>query len=151
MGYKLHGMVLRKGHIRIFKNKEKMEIELWRFGEIKYNFPNMTLDEYQKKVINPIRNQAFTGFNSISRQFFENQNKNVRKLSIISYRILNYISYCHLFFAYCLGYITEDDLEKCLIKDINILNIIETNWNLLKESLQKKQYKFNSNIYEYDI
>ena len=138
IGSKIHGMVIRDGHLRIFKDEKQRDDQLGKYNEVSPNFPNMTLDDYQKKVINPIRNQVSTGFNSISREFFENQNKNVRKLSIIGYRLLNYISYCHLFFAYCLGYITEDNLKKCLIKDMNILKIIETNWNLLKESLQKR-------------
>jgi hypothetical protein len=53
------------------------------------------------------------GFNEIDKGFFENQDKNIRKLSNIGYRLLNFISYCHLFYSYCLGNINQEELNKC--------------------------------------
>ena len=133
-----HGMVIRDGHFRIFKDEGQKQEQMEAYGEIDENFPNLTLAEYKLTVIEPIKQQTTFGFYSISRQFFENQNKNLRNLSIIGYRLLNYICYCHLFFAYCLDYISEKDLQLCLIQGMDILKIIETNWILLKQSLQKK-------------
>ena len=137
IGPKNHGMERRKGHLRIFKNEKQKKIQMEKFGDHDLNIPNMILKDYKREIIDLI-NENSAGFNEISKKFFENQNKNIRKLSIIGYRLLNYIIYCHLFFAYCLGYISEDNLKKRLIQDMDIINIINTNWNLLKQSLQKK-------------
>ena len=137
-GAENHGMVIRKGHIRIFRDKNQKEEQMDMFDEIDINIPNMILADYKMKVIEPIKNQSVCGFISISKEFFEKDNKNIRNLSIIGYRLLNFINYCHLFFAYCLGFIPEQNLNLYLIKNMDILKIIETNWNKLKESLQKK-------------
>ena len=133
-----HGMLLRKGHLRIFKNKEAKEIEMGRFNESDENFPNMTLDEYMKKVIEPIKNKCKFGFNPVSRSYFESQQKEIRQLSEIGYRLLNFIAYSFLFFSFCTDCITKEKLSKYLIEDMNILQIIETDWKFLSEALKKK-------------
>ena len=132
-----HGMVVRPGHYRLFKDIAQKQGQMNRWRDPEENIPNLILEDYYKKVIEPIKNSPSFGFNSISRDYFENQNKNIRKLSNIGYRLLNLISYYHLFFTYCLGNISEQNLEKYLIKNMNILKIIETDWDKLKESLQK--------------
>ena len=133
-----HGMVIRDGHYRIFKDAKQKVGQMSRWKDPDENIPNMLLDDYIKKVIEPIRKKSNFGFNSISRDFFENQNKKVRNLSNIGYRLLNFISYCHLFYGYCLGYISEENLKKNLIQNMTIIKIIQTDWILLKESLQKQ-------------
>ena len=133
-----HGMILREGHYRIFRDAKQKVSQMSRWHDPDENIPNLLLDEYIKKVIEPIRKSCSFGFNSISRDYFENQKKKVRNLSNIGYRLLNFISYCHLFFSYCLGYIPENNLNKYLIQNMSILKIIQTDWNLLKESLQQK-------------
>ena len=133
-----HGMVIREGHLRIFKNIEVKEAQMGRFHESDRNFPNMIYEDYLKKVIEPIKNKCSYGFSNITKDFFEKRDKNLRNLSEIGYRLLNFISYSFLFFSYCLDNITKEEMEKCLIKDMNILQIIETDWNLLSEALKKK-------------
>ena len=133
-----HGMVIRPGHLRIFRDKAHKEGQMSRWKDPDENIPNILLEDYKKNFIDPIRKKPGFGFNSISRDYFENQNKKVRNLSNIGYRLLNFISYCHLFFSYCIGYISEENMKKYLIKNTDILRIIEIDWNLLKESLQRK-------------
>ena len=133
-----HGMVVRPGHYRIFKDLDHKESQMSLYNEPDENIPNLILDEYIKKVIEPIRETPAFGFNSVSRDYFENQNKKVRKLSMIGYRLLNLISYYHLFYSYCLGYISEINMKKYLIQNTDIIKIIEIDWDLLKESLQQK-------------
>ena len=84
-----------------------------------------------------IRNKPDLGFHSVDKYFFEKQDKKIRKLSNIGYRLLNFISYCHLFYSFCLDNITLEKFKKCLIKDCDILQIIQIDWNLLKEALQR--------------
>jgi len=109
-----------------------------KYDDSEANIPFKYLNQYKSEVIEPILNKATYGFTQISMDYFKSQDKDVRNLSIIGYRLLNFIAYCHLFFAYCLGYISEENMKQYLIKDMNILQIIKSDWNLLKESLQKK-------------
>ena len=133
-----HGMVIRNGHYRIFKNIEQKNAQMAKWGEIDENIPNIILDDYIKDVIEPIRlGNTILGFNVIDKEFFEKKDKKIRKLSNIGYRLLNFIAYSHLYYSYCIGKLTEQDLNKYLIKDCNILQIIEINWNLLKEALNE--------------
>ena len=74
----------------------------------------------------------------MDRYYFEDQFKKVRKLSNIGYRLLNFISYCHLFYSFCLENISEEFLNKCLILNCDIITIIKIDWDLLKEAFMEK-------------
>ena len=130
-------MVIRPGHDRLFKNKGHKEREMEKYDDSDANIPFKYLDQYKSEVIDPILNKAGYGFTQVSMDYFKSQNKDVRHLSIIGYRLLNFIAYSHLFFAYCLGYISEENMKPYLAKDMDIIQIIKSDWNLLKESLQK--------------
>ena len=88
-----HGMVVRPGHYRIFKNQEQKVSQMSRWHDPEENIPNKLLDVYIKEVIDPIRKQSSFGFNIVERDYFERKDKKVRKLSNIGYRLLNFISY----------------------------------------------------------
>ena len=145
-------MVVRLGHYRIFKDKEQKAVQMGKWNDSDENIPNMTLEEYITNIIEPITKEKLSlGFNSIDKEYFEKKDKTIRNLSNIGYRLLNFIAYSHLFFSNCIGKITKEELNKYLIKNCYILQIIEINWNLLKEALNQKNYRFNSNIYKHDI
>ena len=133
-----HGMNTRPGHYRIFKDKVQKEGQMEMYDEPDANIPNKLLFQYLNEIIEPIRNKQNYGFNQITNIFFQSKNKKIRNLSQIGYRLLNFICYNYLFFSYCLDYVSEENLNKYLIKNMNILEIIELDWNLLKESLQQK-------------
>ena len=133
-----HGMVIREKHWRIFKNQAQKNSQMSRWGDPDENIPNILLDNYIKEVIDPIRKNSSFGFNTIDKDYFENHDKKIRKLSNIGYRLLNFISYCHLFYSYCIGNINKDFFDNCLIKNCSILKIIQIDWDLLKEALQEK-------------
>ena len=131
-------MIIRDGHYRLFRDQQHKVSQMSRWGDPDANIPNKLFKEYIYEVIDPIRQKSSFGFNAIDRDYFERQNKKIRRLSEIGYRLLNFISYCHLFFSYCLGNISHKDLNECLIKNCDILGIIQIDWNLLKEALQQK-------------
>ena len=133
-----HGMVIRPGHYRIFKDQAQKNSQMNRWHDPDDNIPNRILDDYIRDVIDPIRKKSGYGFNVIDRDFFEKQDKKIRKLTNIAYRLLNYVSYCHLFYSFCLGNMTNLQLNKYLIKNCDILKIIQIDWSLLKEALQQK-------------
>ena len=109
-GCKEHGMVLREGHYRIFKNEDVKYAQMTRYKENDNNIPNLIFDDYINKIIDPIRKKNAIGFNQISKDFFEKQDKDIRKLSNIGYRLLNYIAYTFLFFGYCSDNISKEKL-----------------------------------------
>ena len=134
-----HGMVIRKGHYRIFKDAKQKVRQMSRWNDPDENIPNIFLDKYKKEIIEPLLKKEKLGFNAISRKYFEKKGKKVRDLTQVGYRLLNFIAYCHLFFGYHLGYISDENYEKCFVKDMDILEIIQTDWNYLKDALQAKK------------
>ena len=136
-----HGMVIRDGHYRIFKDKAQKVSQMSRWNDPDENIPNRLYEDYSKEVYEKYGKNSSFGFNSVDRDYFEKQDKKIRKLSNIGYRLLNFISYSHLFFSYCLEYIKKDELNQFLIRTCNILKIIQIDWNFLKEDLQKKNIR----------
>ena len=130
-GTESKGMVIRHRLYRIFKNKVQRQDPLG-------NILNITLEDFKKTVIEPLLNKSNKGINFCSKEMFLNNKKIIRKLSQIGYRLLNFILYNHIFYANCLGYISDLDLEGKLISGMNILEIIQNNWNLLEEALKEK-------------
>ena len=133
-----HGMIIREGHYRIFKDKAQKVSQMSRWNDPDENIPNKLYEEYSKEVYEKYGKNSAFGFNSVDRDYFEKQDKKIRKLSSIGYRLLNFISYSHLFFSYCLDNIKNDELNQYLIRTCNILKIIQIDWDFLKEDLQKE-------------
>ena len=133
-----HSMIKRPGHLRIFKDEEHRMQEFSSYGNNEEGIPNMLLDEYKQKVIDPILEKSKFGIHKVQKTYFEQINITIRKLSIIGYRLLNYVLYSHLFFAHCLGFIPDNKIEDYSGRDMTLMNMIETDWNILKDCLQTK-------------
>ena len=133
-----HRLAIRPGHYRIFKNREEKTYLMNRLKDLDENIPNMIYEDYLKQVVLPITQKKEVGFNIIEKYHFEIEDKKVRKLSNIGYRLLNFISYSHIFYSFCIGNLPKNKLDECLIKDCTILKIIEIDWNLLKKALRQK-------------
>jgi len=138
-----HGMVLRQGHYRIFKDPGQKKEQMKLYDEIDENIPNKTLEEYRKEVIQPILDNSSFGLNKISKSLFLKKDKNIRKMSQISYRLLNFLIYNHLFYANCLNYISKKELEEIALHEkMTCLEIMQNDWELLKEALEAKNITF---------
>ena len=133
-----HSMVIREGHLRIFKDEEHRIQEFNEYGDYDEGIPNMLLIDYKKKVIDPILEKAKFGLNKVNKKYFEQTNITIRNLSIIGYRLLNYIIYSNIFFAHCLGFISDEILKSYVSDGMTIIEMIETDWNILKDCLQTK-------------
>ena len=135
----VHGLFRRPGHMRIFKDENQHKECMERFKDDDENIPNMTLEEYKKEIISPIISKSGKGLKTVTKVFFLERDKKVRKLNELSYRLLNYIVYSHLFFANCLDYIDEQDLIKnCLVQDMKCIDIIEKDWEIIIEILKQR-------------
>ena len=135
----IHGMVMRKGHYRIFKDEKQKMYEMNLYGDSDINIQSMLLKDYKNKKIQPFLENSKFGINIIPKIFFKQINLKVRNLSQIGYRLLNFILYSHLFFTNCLGFLSEDELKnKYLCDGMTCEEMIMTNWDILKENLETK-------------
>ena len=131
-------LVNRPGHYRIFKDLAQKQIEFELYQENDQNIPNMILEEYKAKIIEPkIENYKF-GISKVTKLLFENTHLQVRKLSQTGFRLLNFILYSHLFYANCLDFINNENMKKYVCEGMSCIKMIEINWNLLKNTLQSK-------------
>ena len=133
-----HEMVLSDCNYMIFKNFEQKQEQISRWNIMDKNIPNVIFEQYKKEVMDSIKNSLKKGIYKDTKSNFLDNNKNIRKMSKISFRLLNFILYNHLFFANCLEFISDEELENYLIEGMNCLEIIQSNWHLLEESLKEK-------------
>jgi len=129
--------VKRDNYFRIFYDeKEIKSIDRTILSKINY----MTRDEFKNKYIIPL-NEKEEGLNEIDENKFKKNNKIIRNLDQISYRLLNYILYSHLFFAKLL---TEEDIFDDYLpklqdnKKMSWFNTINECFILLKKELENK-------------
>ena len=145
-------IVKREGYYRILKDeKEYKEINKDTDGKKKLKEINyMTLDEYIQKYITNDKNHNEKGvYIYTDKNYFKNDNKIVRNLSQITFRILNYILYSHLFFARLVT--RKNDFDKYLPRGMSWVETLNECWNILKNQLLKENIdsieKFMSYIF----
>jgi hypothetical protein len=129
-----------KNYFRIFRDREQID-DLKRNKEHYGKFENgkyMTLEEFKKKYIEPLYAEE-KGLNKIDINAFRKENKVVRNLSKISYRLLNYILFCNLFFAYL--HTGEKKFNDYLPEGMTWISMIKLCFNKLKLSLKEKDIK----------
>ena len=131
-------MAKRKGHYRIFKDQAQKNGEMRKYGDTDERTPNMLLADYKTKVIDPIIEKTKFGISKIKPKVFEDAKQNVRKLSIIGYRLLNFVLYSHLFYSNCLGFINNENMNKYICDGMTCLKMLVTDWKLLKDALQSR-------------
>jgi len=147
-----HSIVKRNDYYRIFKDeKEIKEIKKdpdarKKLTEINY----ITLDEYIKKYIINESNNEKGIYIYTDKNYFKNDNKIVRNLSQITFRILNYILYSHLFFARLVTK-KNNDFDKYLPRGMSWVETLNQCWIILKNELLKENIdsieKFMSYIF----
>ena len=138
-GYSQHGMVIRPGHYRIYKNLEQKRTCESRFGDPSENIPNKILADYKREIVDPLLKGGRKGLIILKKQLFLKIGRKIRNLSTLSYRLVHFIVYSHLFFANCMGYISDIDMKNnCLVEDMTCLEIIEKDWEIMKEILLQK-------------
>ena len=146
-------IVKRSDYVRIFKDKKEID-ELKKNVDFKNKLKEinyMTLDDYKKKyVINDKEIQIKGIYANSNKNQFKNDKKIVRNLNQLSFRILNYILYSHLFFARLITN-KKNDFDKYLPKNMGWAETLNECWNILKNELLKENIdsieKFMSYIF----
>ena len=101
----------------------------------------MTLAKFKENYIRPLYNKE-SGLNKIDIKNFKKENRIVMNLSQLSHRLLNYILYCHLFFAKL--YTTSNKFDNYLpkgttwTKETARINMVKKCFNRLKVELENK-------------
>ena len=130
----------RENYLRIFDDEE--EIETLRRNKDKRNMLSKikykTREEFKQEHIEKLYKQE-KGLNKIDENKFKNKNKNIRNLSQISYRLLNYILYTHLFFAKLVT--KENDFDKYLPEGMTWFDTIKECFALLRNELKNNGIK----------
>ena len=124
--------VKREGYVRIFEKKEDIDKEdKQKLKTINY----ITLDEFYKKKIESNIKREKCGIIEVNEEHFKKTNKMIRKIKgQLTYRLLNFILYSHLF----IGNIINSDFKINLPKNMKIIEVLEEDWNLLKSALKGK-------------
>ena len=150
--------VKRNDFCRIFRDEKEIE-ELKKDKDKRDKLKDinyMTLEQYKQDYIYKEFEKekgVYINNNEKSLNDFKNDLKIIRNLSQISFRILNYILYSHLFFARLLTN-KEKEFDIYLPKSTRAMTWVETLnecWNLLKNELLKENIesieKFMSYIF----
>ena len=98
----------------------------------------MLLFDYKNNIIEPLLTKNNSDIPKIDKIAFIQKDKQIRKLSQVGYRLLNFIFYSHLFFSDCLWYISKEFKENYSSINMSYIEILITDWNLLKEALFEK-------------
>ena len=129
-------IVKRDNYYRIFKNEEEIKKIIKdtdkqnKLEQINY----MTLDKFKRKFINIIiKSEKDVGVTA--ENILINNNEIIGNFRHISYRLLNYILYSHLFFAKLIT--DEIDFDNFLPKGITWMEILEIFWNILEKELSE--------------
>ena len=97
----------------------------------------MLLDEFYNNIVSKHETKELR-YVDLKRQMGCNKEnfirrEKIRNLEQISYRILSFIYYSHLFISRILGYISDDNLSIFIINDLTLFQILETNWDIIQE------------------
>jgi len=134
---KVEEIVKRDNYYRIFKDDDEIyslkcsKDEKERLNKINY----MTLKNFEEEYITPLYVKE-RGIPQIDQDYFFKDNKIIRNLSQISYRLLNYILYSHLFFAKLLT--KSNKFDKYKPKNISWVETLNKSFIFLKNELYKK-------------
>ena len=131
-------IVKREGYLRIFKDEEeikklkKNENLKNKLDEINY----MTLKELKEKYVDKIEKG---GIYSSDKNIFKSDEKIIRNLSKVSFRLLNFILFSNLYFSKLIIDTKDFDdfVDGCLPKTMKWEELLSECWNILKNELSK--------------
>ena len=130
-------IINRENYFRIFKDdKEIAEIKNdTNKKDLLQKINYMTLEKFKEKYIYNSQKEE-KGIFKIDKNNFKNDDKVVRNLSQVSYRLLNYILYTHLFFARIIT--DKRQFEEYLPQGMTFAETLYECWIILKNELSKE-------------
>ena len=98
----------------------------------------MTLDEYKEKIIKKRHQIDYKGIKKQPKNDFIKPNPYIRMKEQLSYRILHFILYSHLFFSNALDIISDEKINEYCVETMNCLEILENDWSFIEKCLKDK-------------
>ena len=136
----VYEFVKRENYFRIFKDQNDLNITKEKARENLFKINHMTLKDFESKYMDRLYEKEKGLPTNIDKNYYLRDNKVIRNLSQVSYRLLNYILYSHLFFAKI--FTRNDRFDRCKPKDkekeMSWGEIIRESFILLKNELLKK-------------
>ena len=128
IGGKSH--ILVDGSRRIYRNENEKN----SYPKI----PGITLEQFKNEIREEEEKDEKSGIVQTNLTDFSINNKKVRNLKPISYRILNFIFYSILYYNNILGYIKDNEIKNYYISGKNIIDLLDIIWNCLKDLLNSE-------------
>ena len=148
-----HILFRREGHIRIFLNEEAKISQIDKISYADKAMPYKLLNEYKsfvekkEKEISNVQEQ-----NSIlmRKNDFINPtlNLNRRNIDDLTFRVLNFILYSHIFYSNIIEIISDEDIKNLQIEKMCIFDILEEDYKII-QTLIKNQINNINDIKEF--
>ena len=97
----------------------------------------MTLQQYKKEIIDKRPFIYYKGIFSEPLNTFLGEKNEIRGMNILTYKILHFILFSHLFFANCYEVINDNKLKEYCVEKMSCIEILEADWNCIKEYLKE--------------
>ena len=135
-----HKLIKREGHMRIYKNINDLnENGGYNGGSNKEHLSCavMTLDDYKNNVINKRPSLDYKGIKKEYKNNFK-RTQVFRNINPLTYRILHFMLYSHLFFSNALEFLNDNELNDYCVDGMNCMEILEDDWSFIEECLKEK-------------
>ena len=96
----------------------------------------MTLQQYKKEIIDKRPAIYYKGIFREPQNNFIAEKKEIREMNILTYKILHFILFSHLFFANCYGLINDNKLKEYEVENMSCIEILEADYNFIRDYLK---------------
>ena len=135
IGGKNYNLVERKGHMRVFlDNETKNAIMTARYSDM----PFILLEDLEKEI--NLKKQTMNKgikLKDMTIDDFLLKDEKVRKMNDITYRFMNFVLYSFIFYDNIYRWINEMDITYYTFNNNTCFDMIEKNWEIMQEILDK--------------
>jgi hypothetical protein len=134
IGGKNHILIERPGHFRIILDEQaKINIIDRGYKDMSY----MLLRDFKREKIDPLLNRPSQGIGKIGKEKINKTGFNIRNNNELSFRIMNFIIYCHLLMSNILDILNDYDIAYYISEETSCFDIMISNWNKMQELLNQ--------------
>ena len=129
-----HNLIEREGHYRVYLNeKQKAEVEKISYiGKVN----GILIKNYKKLIEDELKFKK--GFIQTESIIYNNNENKVRNLSLISYRLLNFVYFSIIVINKLVGNINEEEEKNYCHKGKTSFELIISDWKKIRELLKLK-------------
>ena len=138
IGGENHILHRRDGHIRIFLNEEAKKSQIDNISYADKTMPYLLLNDYklfvEKKEEEINLKVQEQNSNLMDKNDFINPELNLsyRKIDGLTFRILNFILYSHIFYSNIIDIISDEDIKSLQIGEMSIFDILEEDYKIIQ-------------------